>query len=74
MQDGGYYDILVQTLDLFHSNDSESVWGVIGPGDDPSLTDFIAPISEDSGLITVRLISHGSTSTNVDSYFTLIVC
>ena len=54
MQDGGYYDILVQILDLLHSNDSEIVWGIIGPGDDPSVADFIAPIAENSGLISVR--------------------
>ena len=54
MQDGGYYDILVQILDLLYSNDLESVWGVIGPGDDPGVADFIAPISENSGLTTVR--------------------
>lgn len=58
MQDEGYYDILVQILNLLQSNDSENVWGVIGPGDDPSVADLIAPISENSGLITVRLISH----------------
>ena len=54
IQDGGYYDILVQILDLLHSNDSEIVWGIIGPGDDPSVADFIAPIAKNSGLISVR--------------------
>ena len=54
IQDGGYYDILVQLLDLLHSNYSENVWGVIGPGDDPDVASFIASIAENLGLITVR--------------------
>ena len=53
--EGGYYDILVQMLGLLRSNYSGSVWGVVGPGDDPNVANFIAPIAENSGLITVRL-------------------
>lgn len=56
IQDGGYYEILVQIIDLLRSNYSDSVWGVIGPGDDPRVTDFIAPMNENGGLMTVRLL------------------
>ena len=54
IQDGGYYDILVQIIDLLRSNYSDRVWGVIGPGDDPRVADFIAPMNENAGLMTVR--------------------
>ena len=56
VQDGGFYDILVQIIDLLRSNYSDSVWGVIGPGDDPRVADFIAPMHENAGLMTVRLV------------------
>ena len=50
-----HYDMLVQILDLLHSNDSDSVWGIIGPGNNPDVTNFMTSLAENSGLITVSL-------------------
>ena len=48
-----HYMATVQILNLLRSNDSDRVWGLVGPGDNPIISDFIAPISANSGLLMV---------------------
>ena len=44
--------------DIFHSEDSDKIWGVIGPSD-PRDAEFLAPIFHKENLITV---GHGALS------------
>ena len=38
---------------LYEPDYSNRIWGVIGPDDNPGVANFIAPISANSGLLTV---------------------
>lgn len=40
---------------IFHSEDSDKLWGVIGP-DDPYMVEFLSPIFHKEDLITVKFI------------------
>ena len=42
-------------MELLYTPDSIKVWGLIGPDDNPGVANFIAPLSANSGLMTVSL-------------------
>ena len=39
---------------LYQPEYSNRIWGVIGPNDNPGVANFVAPISANSGLLTVN--------------------
>ena len=41
---------------LYEPEISNRVWGMIGPNDNPGVANFVAPISANSGLLTVSKI------------------
>ena len=52
------YEATLQILELLHTPELDRVWGIVGPGDDPSVSNFIAPLAANGGLLMVSLSTH----------------
>ena len=50
------YETVLQLFKLLYNPEYvNNIWGVIGPNDNPGVANFVAPISANSGLLTVSL-------------------
>lgn len=52
-----FYNILMQFSDILLSNDSNIVWGVIGPHDNVAVGEELFQFTANSGLVTVNSIA-----------------